>query len=77
MKKYVYFISIACHHHNGLVGFKSIQYISKDEFTDISQIHNAENEIKDFLLQENNFYPHLLFVTIINYKLLRTEEINE
>lgn len=75
MKKYIYFISIACHYKSDVVAFQSIQHTSKDEFTDISQIYNTENEIKDFLLQKKNL--PLLFVSIINYKLLRTEEVNE
>ena len=78
MKRYVYFISGALHYSNRLVIFKEYQITLKSPILDFSDIRSLRNE----LLRESKRCGDdpdgkLLTVSVINFQLLREEEVKE
>ena len=77
MKKYVYFVCAAIHYSDGITVFRDYEVVRTSEITNLSHITSISEEIKADIMKKEKLKDLKVYVSVVNYQLLREEEIKE
>ena len=76
MKRYVYFVCAAIHYSDGITTFRNYEVVRTSEITNLSDITSISEEIKAD--NKKGISEDIsIYVSVVNYQLLREEETKE